>query len=367
MGRAKFYALPIRSLHRSTPEAISITFDLPQQLQPAFRFKAGQHLCVEAVVDGDVLQRYYSLTNSPALAEPFAITVKQMPNGRVSRHLNQALKVGDTLRVAPPSGNFTPLIQPDNRCSYYLFAAGSGITPLLSILKTVLSVEPESRVYLLYGNRDENHIILHQELNDWQRRHPDRLLLLHCLSQPRFRRSWPAHRRKTRKVRGRVGRIDDGTLNWFLDRYPPTTPHCCYLICGPTGMMDSCYAHLRRHGIAERDIQREYFSLEHAIEPAPDSSLGQSAIVDLELDGRDYKVRLDAGETILQALQRLNVDAPFSCQAGICGTCRAELLAGQVQMVQHPALNDQQVEDGEILMCQSRPLSDQIRIRVRKH
>jgi len=355
-----FYTLTVSDVTRETENTVTLSFTLPDDLTPYFQYQAGQFLTVKLSVDGETLQRAYSLNSSPALEEPLQITVRAIQDGRVSNWINSHINIGDQLQVAPPSGRFSPDIQRENHRSYYLFAAGSGITPILSIAKTVLAVEPWSQVYLLYGSRDENNIILRNQVEQLATQHPARMKLTQTLSQPQSKR-WSALWRDVEDWQGETGRVDTERVQAFIQQHPPQIQECHYLICGPEAMIQSTRTALQALDVDPQHILHEQFS------SAPNTNNeAHGCISELEIRfaGKRSNQMTADDENLLQTLLRHDHPVTYSCQSGVCGNCRATLRKGEVTMQNPAALTEQEIEQGEILLCQAYAQSEQLAIEL---
>ena len=356
MATNKAIPLQVVGLSHSTPDALTITLQPLAESEADFNYQAGQFLTVEVDINGHQERRCYSLNSSPALDSQLEITVKRLPGGLVSNYLHDQLTVESTLRALAPSGQFTPDISEDNHRSYYLFAAGSGITPVLSITRTILSVEPWSYIYLLYGSRDEENIILREKLNETIELAPDRIAVEHTLSQP-LSEKWSALWKSLKPWEGDTGRIDDVKIRDFIQRHPPKAQQARYLICGPGEMIATTQKALLALDVSMEDILVEHFHADNSSQDVPQS-------VESTLTVGKQQIAVDKGQTLLDALRENQIDAPYSCQSGVCGSCKAQLKNGKVDMPQHMALTDSELQEGKILLCQSYAKSDEIKVEL---
>ena len=365
MSQTAFYPLMVKKLHRSTDDALTITLALPDTLWSVFDYQAGQFLTVKVMIEGETYRRAYSLNSSPAIDEPLEITVKRLKGGRVSNFLHDTLKEGDVLEMMPPQGQFTDTIIESNYRSYYLFAAGSGITPILSILKTILVTELHSTVVLFYGSRDEQSIVLREAIAEWEAKYPERLNVVHTLSRP-ISKTWSALWTKVENWQGRVGRvgrIDEKSVTWCLNTYKPVAQIARYFICGPAAMIDSTEKALLALNVHRPHIHIERFGGDDSEQS---SVYGCEAKLVVKLGEQESQHKISAGRTVLQALKADGLSVPYSCESGVCGSCRAYLIKGQVAMKNNMALTEQEVKAGDILCCQAVPQSETISIEFDK-
>lgn len=341
----EFYSIKINRIEKPIKNATTLVFDIPKEYEEEFAFKSGQHLCFRFTIDGKEERRMYSLHNSPFEQEAHRVSVKLQEDGLVSNYIAEILNSGDSVEVTKPMGDF--VFEPNQATSknYYLFAAGSGITPIFSILKTILLQETESKVYLLYGNRAPEDILFSEELNEWQKLHSNRLKITQTLSKRFLDLSliqWE----------GKRGRINDEMVDAFLADNPTEQGTSEYYICGPNDMNENIQDILHEYGIPDKFIHYEYFSASN-VEYDEDLDSHANAVITASLGKEKYQVRLQKDETILQALQREGISAPYSCQSGICGSCKAKLLEGEAKMKTSIALSNTDKENGMILTCQS--------------
>lgn len=346
----QFHMLTVESVTQQTPDASSITFRVPDELKPVFQYKQGQYLTVKIDVDGVSHRRNYSLCSSPYDDEPLTIAVKRVSDGVVSTFLTDHVKPGATIEVYPPMGNFTKELNPDVARRYVLFGGGSGITPLLSILKSILRVEQRSTVTLIYANRDEASIIFDAELERLRSQFSDRLVIVHVLESVGERAAWK-------------GRLDPILLEDLLGTTVADLHTVEYFVCGPGPMMQNVIDVLHAKGVDDHHIHREYFTLTTNDAPVGETSAEESAelvarTVTIKLYGDEHTFTVQPDETILSAAVRENLDPPFACQIGACCTCRAKIVSGKVRMDEREALSDDEIEEGFALTCQSHPLTD---------
>jgi len=354
----KFYHIPISAIHKPIKEAVTLSFKIPDELLPVFKFESGQHLCFRFVLNKVEELRMYSLHNSPYEKALYQVSVKTQKDGSISKHIADNLNAGDILEVSNPQGDFTLSIDAKAAKTYYFFAAGSGITPIYSMLKSILLAEPNSKVLLLYGNRSLPEILFHQELMEWQAKYPDRLRITQTLSKRFLDFSlapWD----------GKRGRISEDMVEAFLQENPSTTENSEYYICGPGGMNQMVLDTLIDMGISSKFIHFEYFSTE-GVEYEEGLITVKNALVDATIRNENYQLRLEEDETILEGLKRIGAPAPFFCQGGICGTCKAHLIEGEVKMKTTMALSAEEVKSNVILACQSLVQTPKVKIEFKE-
>lgn len=322
-------------------EAKSVLFAVPDALAETFRWRAGQHITLRFELGGEEVRRSYTISSSPSSGEPLRITVKRVKDGLVSNHINDAVQAGDQIDVMPPFGGFCLEPEKKERRTHYFFGAGSGITPLFSMIHTVLLAEPHSFAYLLYGNANEKSIIFQQKLADLLSEYPDRLIVRHILST----QSWWSSSSPWRS-----GRVDAEAIRAFIQENPPLAHDAQYYICGPGGMNGAVKAALRGIDVPPSRIHSENFGGEVETD---DSFEGIAANATIALNGESHEVAMDEKQTVLKALLAANLKPPYSCQSGVCGACRAQLIGGEVHMRARMALEDSEIEKGAILTCQS--------------
>ena len=356
-----FHQLLVKNKIPETAQAVTLTFDVPPNLKETFQYKQGQYLTLRFHINDREERRSYSMCSSP-LEKDLSVTVKKVPGGKVSTHIHQNVKEGDLIEVMPPDGRFFTELHPDNKKNYYLIGAGSGITPLISILKTVLETEPMSFVFLLYGNRNEDSIIFKDQLEQLQKKYEGQLHVEHILSRPR-REKKPGLGGLFSKGKitwkGKTGRIDGKVVKQFLTECPPRHKTSEFFLCGPGEMIDKVEKTLLADGMDKEHIHHEYFTTP-GTGPVAKGVAGAKVIA--TLDSHQYEVTVPEGKQILFALLDANVDAPYSCTSGACSTCMAKLLRGTVKMDACYALDDSEIEQGFILTCQAHPTSGEVEL-----
>lgn len=355
--------MTVRELNRETTDAVTVVLEVPEALKEEFHYTHGQYLTLRFAIKGKEERRAYSMCSSP-LEPHLAVTVKRLKGGLVSNYIHDKLQVGDTIDVMPPDGRFFTALDGDQRKDYYLFGAGSGITPLMSILKTILEKEPQSTVHLLYGNREEEGIIFRSQLDALQKRYEGQLVVEYILSKPR--REKPKglsglFSKGTLSWAGKVGRIDNKLIAAFLEEHPMRAKEADYFICGPGAMIETVQMGLLSKGIDKKHIHSEHFAT--AVLDDSDRIQGtDGALVKATLGGQAVEITVPAGKTILHTLLDHKYDPPYSCTSGACSTCMAKVTKGSVKMDVCYALDDDEVAAGYILTCQAHPTSPEVEL-----
>ena len=353
---SQFFALPIAGKKQETADAVSISFLIPDELKEKFRYKAGQYLNLEVDVNGEKLRRAYSLCSCPLTDDQLTVTVKRVEGGRVSTKLNGPLQLGQTLMVIPPEGRIPPDIQADNKKHYFLFAGGSGITPMMSIIRTVLKAEPGSSITLVYANRNKNSVIFKNELDELAKREKARLDVVYSYDTADV--FWF----------GLKGFLTADGVRKQVQKYGRGN-ETEYYICGPAPMMETVKNALLEMGIAKDTVHIEYFTppassnkTEETVTVAPAQTQATAQATAASTDGTQLKLTINGKthdvfvkhkKTILAAAQDAGLDPPYSCEAGICSTCMAKVLSGKVRMIENNILTEKEVANGYILTCQS--------------
>ncbi|AWA29239.1 flavodoxin reductase [Flavobacterium magnum] len=339
---SSFYKLQIKEVKRETENAVSVLFNVADELRPNYKFTAGQYINLKLTLDGNEIRRAYSLCSSPDSGE-LRIAVKSVKNGTFSPFANSTLKAGDILEVGTPEGKFTFEPQPGKQKNYAAFAAGSGITPVMSILKSVLMGEPESTFVLVYGNRTPAETIFHQELHDLQLQYVGRLMVHYVYSQSKIENEL-------------FGRIEKSTVNFILNNKYKNLTFDKFYLCGPEEMINLVSSVLKEHNVPEKDIKFELFSTGLTKDNINDPLEGHTKIT-VMVDDEETTFEMSKKQTLLDAALKQGLDAPYSCQGGICSSCLARITSGTAEMKKNAILTDSEIAEGLILTCQAHPTS----------
>jgi len=348
----KFYPIKIATIRRETSDCVSVALDIPDSLRDDFRYIPGQYLTFRVNLNGEEVRRSYSLCSAPAENE-WRIAIKKVDGGLFSTYANDSLKAGDTLETAPPDGRFFPeSVSADMNRDFVFFAAGSGITPVISIIKTVLQKAAESRVTLVYGNRRSSTVIFREEIEGLKNRYLGRFQVIHILSQERVDVPWQS------------GRITAARLDEMLEVMPDILGADQFFVCGPEEMIACVREGLQSRGIPKDHVHFELFGTgqhkqKKSQQPVSDAVI---ATAEIRLDGVRFDVPVREGQAVLDAALATGADLPFACKGGVCCTCRAKLTEGKVEMEANYALDEEEVEAGFILTCQAHPLTPVIKV-----
>jgi ring-1,2-phenylacetyl-CoA epoxidase subunit PaaE len=349
-----FHALRVAEVVPETAEANSIRFEIPPELRGAFAFRAGQHLTLKADIDGEEVRRNYSLCTAPD-DQDWMVTVKRIGGGVFSNWVGDHLKPGDVIDVMPPHGSFTTEFDPHQSRRYVAFAGGSGITPVISLVRTALKAEPGSRFTLFYGNRDSSSVIFLDTLADLKDRYLGRFELYHFLAE------------EEGDVELFNGMLDKATCDNAIEHLVGDPAGVdAWFICGPGPMMDAAEAALLERHVARDRIHIERFTADRpsaavAQEIAELQTKAAGTTVSVTLDGRTRRVQFTESN-ILDSARAAGLPAPFACKAGVCATCRAKVTSGKVEMAARYGLTDEEVAAGYVLTCQSVPVGDGVAV-----
>ncbi|HSS67234.1 MAG TPA: 1,2-phenylacetyl-CoA epoxidase subunit PaaE [Nocardioidaceae bacterium] len=347
-----FHTLRVSDVEPLTDDSVCITFEVPADLADEYDFTQGQHVNIRTSLAGDDVRRSYSIC-SPAKSGRLRIGVKVLPGGHFSGFAAGTLAVGDELDVMTPAGRFHTALDPAQSKHYCAIAAGSGITPVLSIVASALAQEPHSRVTLIFANRTSRTIMFLEELEDLKDRYRDRFHLIHVLS------------REAQDAELLSGRLDAARLTKISETLVPVETVDEWFLCGPYDMVVDLREGLTVLGVDRAHVHTELFHVESTPPPRPPSAAdeGEGSDVTITLDGRSSSFRLKGADVpVLDAVLRVRSDAPFACKGGVCGTCRAKVLEGEVVMDTNYALEPDEVAAGYVLTCQSHPVTPTLRV-----
>ena len=346
-----FHTLKIAAIKKETDETISVSFEIPEELKESYVYQSGQYLTLRTTIDGEDLRRSYSLCSAPHENE-WRVAIKKVELGKFSTHANEIFKVGDELQVMTPMGNFIANLQPANSKNYVLFASGSGITPIFSLIKAILNTEPESNVTLFYGNKRFGTIIFREELEALKNEHLDKFTLTHVLS------------RENLGNQIQKGRIDAAKCVELNQAFLKDISVDEVFVCGPEEMIFAVKETFEGIGLEKERIHFELFNTstpKKVIDINLPKEQTIEANVTVILDGDRYDLALQSdGENILDAANKAGADLPYACKGGVCCTCKAKIIEGTARMDVNYALEKDEVEAGYILTCQSHPTSEKL-------
>jgi ring-1,2-phenylacetyl-CoA epoxidase subunit PaaE len=344
---SQFYSLKIKNIRPETADCVSIAFDIPPQYLDVFRFKQGQYLTLKTQIEGKEVRRSYSICTAPDDDE-LRVAIKQVEKGKFSTFANRELKTGDILEVMPPMGHFFTPLSKNKAQNYIFFAAGSGITPIISNIKAILRTEPQSQCTLFYGNQRVSSIIFKEELEALKNKYLGRFQIFNILSRERTESDLL------------YGRLDKAKIAQFLEKIPNILRGGNFFSCGPIEMTESVNELLLAHGIEEKNIHFELFN-------APKTTKKKKAIKSaikshafIKMDGLTIEVPIERGQNILDAAQLVGADVPYACKGGVCCTCRAKLVEGEIEMQVNYSLTKEEVAQGFILTCQAVPKTKKV-------
>jgi ring-1,2-phenylacetyl-CoA epoxidase subunit PaaE len=378
---SKYYKLRVEKVTRETPDTISIQFAQPEGAR--LSYKPGQFITLLISMNGEQIRRSYSMSSCPHTDDFIAVTVKRVADGKVSNYLNDTLKPGDLMEVMEPMGNFYIDAHPSKKRHVVLFGAGSGITPLISIAKTVLFAEANSQVSLVYGNRNQHSIIFRKELEEMEKQYADRFRVVHILSQPEeakkssllstFKKVIPGlSQPPAQSVASYTGRLNQSLALKILPNLPKWDADLTdYFICGPEGMMEEV-----KHALQIMHVPANRIHWESFVTAAPAERHGtvdtesntpqknSAQEVTIIYEGSEYKFNVPADKTILEAALDLDIDLPYSCQSGNCTACRGKCLSGKVHLDEEDGLSEYELKEGYVLTCVGHPASGDVIIEI---
>ncbi|WP_112112911.1 2Fe-2S iron-sulfur cluster-binding protein [Flavobacterium aciduliphilum] len=344
---SSFYKLSIKEVTRETPNAVSVSFNIPNELQAAYSFVAGQYINLKLTLDGKEIRRAYSICSAPNSGE-VRIAIKAIKNGHFSKFANENLKAGDILEVGQPEGKFTFEPHADKQKNYAAFVAGSGITPVMAILQSVLENEPKSSFVLVYGNKTPEETIFHKQLHQLQSKYVGRLFVHYVYSQTKIENEL-------------FGRIDKANINFVLDNKHKEKEFDKFYLCGPEAMINLATTVLKEHHVADKNIKFELFTASATENTEAVTHDGHTTITIL-VDDEETTFEMSQKQTLLEAALKQGLDVPYSCQGGVCSSCMAKITHGSATMKKNAILTDNEIADGLILTCQAHPTSAHITI-----
>ncbi|MGV3632072.1 MAG: 1,2-phenylacetyl-CoA epoxidase subunit PaaE [Bacteroidota bacterium] len=343
-----FHRLKIADIRRETADTVSILFDVPQELREDYSYLSGQYLTLKTMIEGEDLRRSYSLCSSP-FEQEWRVAVKEVEGGKFSNFANRMLKAGDELDVMTPSGHFKVHLDPSHAKNYVLFAAGSGITPILSIIKSVLKNEPQSSITFFYGNKNFASIIFREEIEALKNEYLDRLSVVHILSRESLGN--PLQK----------GRIDAEKCEKLYKTFLKNEPIDEVFVCGPETMIHAVKDTFISQGVDSKHVHFELFGTSIKQVEKVISETNITANVRVIIDGDSLDISLNENdENILDAAQKAGADLPFACKGGVCCTCKAKIIEGTARMDVNYALEEDELEAGYILTCQAHPTSEKL-------
>lgn len=345
-----FHKLTVAAVREEIPGlARSVVFDVPATLASRFRWRAGQHLTLQFEIEGEEVRRTYSISEAPLEDAALRVTVKRVQNGLISNYINDNVVSGNVINVTPPFGSFFLKSDVRARRTCYFFAAGSGITPIYAMIRTLLAAEPYSVAYLVYGNADVRSTIFGTALTELEADSASRLIVRNVLSRSSFWSFGNCWRR---------GRIDANAVAQFINEHPPEAQNTQYFICGPGGMNATVQTALRNLDVPDNRIRLEsYGGASAKMDLSVDGCESEARIT---LDGESQQVSIKARQTLLEAIRAAGGKPPYSCQSGVCGSCRAQIMQGTVHMRSRMALEDKEIAGGAILTCQAVPTTPKV-------
>lgn len=343
---AQFHSLAVKHIKSLTPSSVAITFEIPKDLLQTFDFVPGQYITIKKEIKGKELRRAYSVSSSPK-KDSITIGVKKVDKGGFSDYANTKLAAGDLLEVMPPEGRFV-FVPNSNPKNIVAFAAGSGITPIMSIAKSVLDSNATNKFVLVYGNKSTEDTMFYTDLMKLQLEYANRFFIYFTNSQ-------------TREEDSLFGRIDVSTVNYALKNKHKDIDFDGHYICGPEDMINLVSDTLKENGIDKDKIHFELFTTTEILDELPENVEGQSEVT-IILDDEEFNFSMNKKTLVLDAVLKENIDAPYSCQGGVCSSCIARVIEGKVEMVKNQILTDGEIAEGLVLTCQSHPITPTVKI-----
>lgn len=348
----RFHSLKVADVRQETKDCVSVAFDIPPDLKKEYAFIQGQYVTLKLKVNGEEIRRSYSICSSPVADHELRVAIKRVKGGKGSNFINDQLKKGDAVEVMTPMGNFYSTVDPSNRKNYFLFAGGSGITPMLSIIRTVLHTEKDSQLTLFYGNLDEESTIFYKELNALVASAGGKLKVHYVFDKP-----------KSTTDALHTGMLTVEKVHELYRSFCGNGMNHEYFVCGPGPMMENVKTVVQEHKVPSHQFHIEYFT---SVSDAPvkeDSGPVVHAKVTVSMYGMETTFDLASnGKSVLDAALEAGVDVPFACKGAVCCTCRGKVLDGKVKMDRNFALTDAEVDEGYVLTCQSHPITEKVRI-----
>jgi ring-1,2-phenylacetyl-CoA epoxidase subunit PaaE len=342
---AEFYKVHIQEIKQEAADAVSVVFNIPESLKATFNFISGQYITLQQKINDEMVRRAYSICSTPESGE-LRVAIKKVEKGVFSSYVVSELKVGDTIEIAAPAGRF--LLQPEAHKNYLGFAAGSGITPILSMLKTTLNTDTTATFTLVYGNKSVPDTIFFEELNNLKEAYSERFKLHYIYS-------------RSEVINSLRGRIDGNVTNYFVKNMYKETSFEAAFLCGPEEMIKNVSKALESNKIPKEKIHFELFTATVDTDKVAQVKEGTTEVTVL-LDDEVHTFTMEQTDDILAANLRNNIDAPYSCQGGVCSSCLAKVTEGKAVMVKNSILTDSEIEDGLILTCQAHPITAKLTI-----